>query len=174
MNRRLALVVACGCAFGAVVAAQAPIPAPPPGTPHSGGFTPFRDRGFGGTSMDATTLEQPDSPLRLGIYRTDRDERGLTLSLRLENLTDGPSSRQVLGAWVLAPDGTVRGYQRYEGKRAIAAGATRTIEFTVRQSTTSIVPGDLTVVAVQESAGAFAWRQDPASLQKAVRAAVLR
>ena len=32
----------------------------------------------------------------------------------------------------------------------------------------------MTIVAVQESAGGQAWRQDQASLQKAVRAAVLR
>lgn len=160
---------------GAVLAAaQAPVPTPPPGSPHSGGVTPFRDGGFGGTSIEATTLEQPDSPIRLTLGRADRNERGLTLSVRLENLTAGPSTRQVLGAWVIAPDGTVRGYQRYEHKRAIAAGETRSVEFTIRHSTTNTVPGDLTIVAVQESAGDQAWRQDQASLQKVARAAVVR
>ena len=90
---------------GAVLAAaQAPVPTPPPGSPHSGGVTPFRDGGFGGPSIEATTLEQPDSPIRLTLGRADRNERGLTLSVRLENLTAGPSTRQVLGAWVIAPD----------------------------------------------------------------------
>jgi hypothetical protein len=161
-------------ALGAAVAAQAPIPAPAPSSPHSGGFTPFRDGGFAGTSIDAAALEQPESPLRLSLGRADRDERGLTLSVRLENLTEGPSTRQVLGAWVIAPDGTVRGYQRFESKRAIAAGDTRTVEFIIRHATTNVVPGDVTIVAVQESAGAYAWRQDQASLQKAARAAVPR
>lgn len=169
-----ASIVIALAASPALGAAQAPVPAPPPDRPHSAGVTPFRDGGFAGTSIDAATLEQPESPIGLTLGSADRDERGLTLRLQLENLTAGPSARQVLGAWVITRDGTVRGYQRYEHKRAIDAGDSRTVEFTIRHSTTNIAPGDVTIVAVQESAGAYAWRQDQASLQKAARAAVLR
>jgi hypothetical protein len=172
MLARSALIAAI--LWSSTVAAQAPVPAPPPGSPHSGGFTPFRDRGFGGTAVDATVLEQAESPLRVTITRSDRDERGLILSLQLENLADGASSRQVLGAWVFAKDGTQRGYQKLEVKRAIAAGEARAVELVVRHATTQIVPGDLTVVAVQESAGIPPWRQDTATLQKLARAAAAR
>ena len=171
---RCAIVAAVIWAGATPALAQAPVPTPPPGSPHSGGVTPFRDGGFGGTAIDAAALEQPESPIRVTVGRADRDERGMTLSLRLENLTAGPSTRQVLGAWVITRDGTVRGYQRSEHKRAIAAGDARTVEVTIRHATTAIVPGDVTIVAVQESAGAYAWRQDQMSLQKAARAAVPR
>ena len=97
----------------------------------------------------------------------------MTLTLDVRNLTMGPSTRQVLGAWVIAPDGTVRGYQRLESSREIAAGASRTMELTVRHSTTAVRQGDMTIVAVQESAGGRAWRQDQAALQKAARSMVV-
>ena len=81
--------------------------------------------------MEASTLEQPDSPLGVTIAKLDRDDRGLTLTLEVRNLTMGPSTRQVLGAWVIAPDGTVRGYQRlrelarHRRRRHAHAGADR-------------------------------------------------
>ena len=170
---RCAIVAAMLWAGSAPAFAQTPRPEPTRPQPHTGGFTPFRDRGFAGTTVEAATLEQPDSPLGVTIAKLDRDDRGLTLTLQVRNLTMGPSTRQVFGAWVIAPDGTIRGYQRMEASREIAAGDSRTLELTVRQSTTNVRQGDQTIVAVQESAGARAWRQDQASLQKAVRAAVL-
>ena len=112
--------------------AQTPRPEPTRPQPHTGGLTPFRDRGFAGTTVEASTLEQPDSPLGVTIAKLDRDDRGFTLTLDVRNLTMGPSTRQVLGAWVIAPDGTVRGYQRLESSREIAAGDSRTMELTVR------------------------------------------
>ena len=95
MTARLAgaVIVVALAAGAAPGSAQAPVPAPPPASPHSGGFTPFRDGGFAGTSIDTTTLEQPDSPIRLTLGRADRNERGLTLTLRLENLSSGPRRR---------------------------------------------------------------------------------
>ena len=168
------LFVAFALVASAALAAQAPVPAPPPGSPHSGGFTPFRDRGFGGTATDVSALEQPECPLQVTITRSDRDERGLILSLQIDNVASGASTRQVLGAWVVAKDGTLRGYQKLESKRAIAPGESRAVELVVRHATTQIVPGDLTVVAVQESAGTPPWREDTATLQKLVRAAVIR
>ena len=172
MKAALLLLLCAGLA--APAAAQAPVPAPPPGSPHSGGFTPFRDRAFGGTSTDATSIEQPDSPLSVTIARSDRDERGLILSLALENVGDGPSTRQVLLAWVIAPDGTVRGSQKLESKRALAAGEKRRMEVTIRSSTTTMLPGDIAVVAAPESAGTPPWRGDTAALQKLARTAVQR
>lgn len=169
MAASLRFAAALLAAFTADAAAQ-----PAPGSPHSAGFTPFRARAFAGSSIDVAALEQNDSPVRIIVGSAARDERGLTVSLQLENLTIGPSTRQVLGAWVFTPDGTVRGYQRFESRRAIAAGEIRPVEFTIRQSTTNIVQGDLTVIAVQESAGTPPWRQDQAALQKAARDAVLR
>jgi hypothetical protein len=160
--------------LAAPAAAQAPVPAPPPGSPHSGGFSPFRDRAFGGTVTDATTIDQPESPLRVTIARSDRDERGLILSLDLENVGDGASTRQVLVAWVIAPDGTVRGSQKLESKRALAAGDKRSVDFVIRSSTTNMLPGDIAVVAAQESAGTPPWRGDTAALQKLARTAVQR
>ena len=44
--------------------------------------------------------------------------------------------------------------QRYEHRRASFAGDTRTVDVTIRHATTTIVRGDATIVAVQESAGA--------------------
>jgi hypothetical protein len=77
----------------------------------------------------------------------------------------------VVGAWVLVPDGTVRGYQRYEGKRGIEAGASRSVDMTIR--TTTVFPGDVVIVAVQSVSGGRAWRRDMKSLERDIRAAVL-
>ena len=173
MSARCAIVTAMLWMAAAPAFAQTPRPEPTRPQPHTGGLTPFRDRGFAGTTVEASTLEQPDSPLGVTIAKLDRDDRGFTLTLAVRNLTMGPSTRQVLGAWVIAPDGTVRGYQRLESSREIAAGDSRTLELTVRHSTTAVRQGDMTIVAVQESAGGRAWRQEQAALQKAARSMVV-
>ena len=126
MSARCAIVTAMLWMAAAPLCAQTPRPEPTRPQPHTGGLTPFRDRGFAGTTVEASTLEQPDSPLGVTIAKLDRDDRGFTLTLEVRNLTMGPSTRQVLGAWVIAPDGTVRGYQRLESSREIAAGDSRT------------------------------------------------
>lgn len=159
----------------ALAAGQVTRPAPSsPGGRPDGGFTPFRYRGFAGTDFQAAALEQPDCPLTLAVRGVTREPSGVLLSIRLSNRGDGRTDRQVIGAWVVAGDGTVRGYQRHETGRAIAAGASRSFDVTLRAATTAVMPGDIVVVAVQETAGARPWRRDAKALEQDARGVVLR
>ena len=108
----------------------------------------------------------------MAIETLTRSDRGVTVSLRLSNLGDGPSTKQVVGAWVIVPDGTVRGYQRIHAEKEIADGGSRGVDLVIR--TTTVLPEDLIVVAVQEVFGADPWRQDLKSIEKEVRASVVR
>lgn len=155
---------------------QTPRPTPPPtgGTRPSGGFTPFRDRGFGGTEFQSAALEQEDCPLQVSVRNAARQTSGVVLSLRLSNTADAATPWQVLGIWVIAPDGTVRGYQRFEARRPIAPGAARSLDVTLRQATTTVMPGDVVIVAVQEAAGTRAWRREARAIEDDARAVVLR
>jgi hypothetical protein len=130
-------------------------------------------KGFAGTSFDAASLEQAGCPLVVRVIRLNRSERGVTLSLELNNLGETPVTRQVIGAWVLVPDGTVRGYQRLVGERAIEPTTYRAVDLTVR---TTVFPDDVIIVAVQEVAGRGEppWRRDVKELEREVRRAVLR
>jgi hypothetical protein len=144
------------------------------GTPTKpGGFTPFRDRAFGGTAeFGGAVLEQPGCPLRVSIDRIERNDRGITVGLRVENLTGESAARRVLGVWVLAADGTIRSYRHFEGKHSIPGGGSHSMDVTLRSTT--LVRGDMVVVAVQESVGGRPWHEDQGSLEKAVRTVALR
>lgn len=178
MSRIRVTSLAVALVFGqlAVAAGQAPAPAPRPApTPRrpSGGDSPFRLKGFAGTSFEAASLEQPGCPLAVQVVRLNRGERGVTLSLELNNLGDEPVARQVVGAWVIVPDGTVRGYQRFVGEREIAPATFRAVDVTIR--TTTVFPDDVIIVAVQEAVGgeALRWRRDVKDLEREVRSVVL-
>ena len=174
--RRAAVVLVC-VMFGvaAIAAGQVTVPNPTSsnGRP-DGAFTPFRYRGFAGSDFQAAALEQPDCPLELAVQRVAREPSGVLLSIRLNNPTEGRTERQVVGAWGVAKDGTIRAYQRHETRRAIAAGDSRSFDVTLRAATTTVMPGDFVVLAVQESAGARPWRRDTKSLEQEARGVVLR
>jgi hypothetical protein len=174
--RRTGLALALLLGQLVVAAAQAPPTPRPTPTPRrpSGGDSPFRLKGFAGTSFEAAALEQPGCPLVVRVVRLNRGERGVTLSLQLNNLGETPVTRQVIGAWVLVPDGTVRGYQRLVGEREIEPATYRAMDLTVR--TTTVFPDDVIIVAVQEAVGGEArlWRRDVKELEREVRSAVLQ
>lgn len=147
----------------------------PPGRPTrpgGGGYTPFRGPGVRGTSFEAASLEQPGCPIHLAIEAIQRGERGVTVSVRLSNLVDGAITRQVLGAWVLVADGTVRGYQKLETDRRLEESDSRVMDLRIR--TVSVMPNDVIILAVQEAHGERAWRRDVKELQDEVRHAILR
>jgi hypothetical protein len=146
------------------------VPPPRSDRPSGGGYSPFRGPGIKGTSFEAATLEQPGCPLHLTIEALRRTERGVTLSLRLSNLVDGAITRQVLGAWVLVPDGTVRGYQKLETDWPLDEAISRVFDLNIR--TVSVMPNDIIIVAVQEARGPTTWRRDVNELQKEVRTAI--
>lgn len=172
---RSGLAVALVLGQTVATAAQAPAPRTPPAPRRpSGGDSPFRLKGFAGTSFEAASLEQPGCPLSVRVVRLNRGERGVTLSLELNNLGDTPVTRQVIGAWVLVPDGTVRGYQRFVGERGIEPAEYRTVDLIVR--TTPVLPDDVIVVAVQEAIGDAErpWRREVKELEREVKRAVQR
>jgi len=173
--RRTGLALTLVFGQAAVAAPQAlPAPRTPPAPRRpSGGDSPFRLKGFAGTSFEAATLEQPGCPLAVRVVRLDRGERGMTLSLQVNNLGDMRVTRQVIGAWVLVSDGTVRGYQRFVGERAIEPAQYRMVDVIVR--TTTVYPNDVIVVAVQEAVTGQepSWRRDVKELEREVRRAVL-
>jgi hypothetical protein len=143
-----------------------------PTRPSGGGFSPFRGPGVKGTSFEAASLEQPGCPLHLAIEGLRRTERGVTISLRLSNLVEGAITRHVVGAWVLVPDGTVRGYQKLERARPIDEAVSSVVDLTIRN--VNVMPNDVLVLAVQEARGEQIWRRDVKELEKEVRDAILR
>lgn len=173
---RRQVLVALGLVIGRTMgaAAQRPAPTPPPPRLPSGGFSPFRQKGFAGTSFGAAALEQPGCPLAVQVTALNRGDRGVTVTLQLNNLGEATVNRQVVGAWVLVPDGTIRGYQRWIGERAIEPTEYRAFDLILR--TTTVMPDDLVVVAVQEATGAEAkpWRRDVKDLEREVREAITR
>jgi hypothetical protein len=92
--------------------------------------------------------------------------------LRLSNLVEGPITRQIVGAWVLVPDGTVRGYQKLETDRTLQESASRVVDLDIR--TVPVLPNDVIVVAIQEARGETTWRRDVKDLQEEVRTAILK
>lgn len=163
-------------ALAGVTSAQStpPRPAPPPprpSGPSGGGYTPFRDRAFAGKPFSAATFEQPGCPLEVKIEHVEREPRGVAVSMRLSNVAGGSLSRQVLGAWVLSADGTVRGYEKLVATRAIAELDSRRIELVIR--TIPVLRNDVIIVAVQEVAGSEAWRMDVKTLEQQIRAAMV-
>ncbi len=131
----------------------------------------FRGKDPGGAEFAARTLEQEGCPLTVAVASTGRDERGVTLTLRVTNTEDEPVSRYTIGVWVLAADGTVRGSQQAKQSKPLAAGETKSLDVTLRLI--SVQSGDTIVAAVQEAAGATPWRKDTKTLQDEIRATVL-
>ena len=145
---------------------RAPLPRP------SGGASPFRGPGVKGTSFDAASLEQPGCPIHLSIEALRRTERGVTLTIRLSNLVDGSITRQVVGAWVLVADGTLRGYQKLESDRPLLEAASRVTDMRLR--TVNVMPNDIIILAVHEArSNDGIWRRDQAELQEEVRRTLL-
>ena len=172
-TRRQALV-ALGLTVAQRVAAAAQRPAPtprPPRLPSGGGFSPVRQKGFAGTSFGAAALEQPGCPLAAVVTGLNRSERGVTLAMQVINLGETDVTRQVLGVWVLAPDGTTRGYQKWIGERDIEPAKHRNVDVNIRPT---VMPDDVIIVAVQEATGGGAapWRRDQKDLEREVREAV--
>jgi hypothetical protein len=143
-----------------------------PTRPSGGGMSPFRGPGVKGTSFEAASLDQPGCPIHLSIEALRRTERGVTVTIRLANLVDGSISRQVVGAWILVPDGTVRGYQKLESDRPLIESASRVTDLIIR--TVSVMPNDIIVIAVEEARGEQPWRRDTKELQQEVRSAIAR
>ena len=165
-NRILAMAV-FAFAFAMPAAAQSSSSAP-----HTGGFSPFRGRDYAGTEFDARTLEQEGCPLEVSVTNVGRDERGVTLTVRVANPGAEPVARHVIAVWVLASDGTVRGSQQSKQSKALAAGESRHQDVTLR--TIRVQAGDTLVAAVQETAGATPWRKDAKALEAEVKAALGR
>ncbi|HTM34023.1 MAG TPA: hypothetical protein VL263_22080 [Vicinamibacterales bacterium] len=156
----------------AVVSADAQTAPGRPTLPSGGGISPFRGPGVRGTSFEAASLDQPGCPIHLSIEALRRTERGVTVTIRLANLVDGSITRQVVGAWVLVPDGTIRGYQKLESDRLLIESASRVTDLIIR--TVSVMPNDIIVLAVEEARGEQPWRRDTKELQQEVRSAIAR
>ena len=147
-------------------------PRRPTPRPIGGGASPFRGPGVKGTSFEAASLDQPGCPLHLSIEGLRRTERGVTVTVRLSNLVDGAITRQVVGAWVLVHDGTVRGYQQLETDRPLTESGSRVTDLHIR--TVDVMPNDVIVLAVQEARGETTWRRNLKELQDEVRSSILR
>lgn len=161
------LAVSCGVPCD-VLAEQGPRT---PATRGRGGDSPFRLRGFAGTSFEAAAFEQPGCPVVLSVTRLSRNERGVTVSLELNNLAEDAVSSTTVGVWIIVPDGTVRGYQRYVFERPIAPADHRAADVIIR--TTTVFPDDTIIVAVQEATGdGAAWRKPVKELETEIRRAI--
>ncbi len=124
-----------------------------------------------GQDTVARTLDQPDSPLTLETKDLVHDDRGSTLKVRVLNEGSTEVTRYSINAWVLMPDGTVRGAQKFDQRQAVASGAYREISLTIR--TIRVAPTDTVVVAVLETQG-DAWKADAKALEAEARALLKR
>lgn len=170
------MVIALALLVAAAPAALQTPPSPrlPREPPPTKSFSPFRDPGFAGIAINAAALEQEDCPLGVSIVRVAREDPTTTsVSVRLANISGATLTHYAIGTWVVVPDGTVRGFQRYQSGRRIANGASRTIDLIVR--TVAVRPGDTIVVAAQEALGGLeAWRRDAQTIESDVRSIVVR
>ncbi|MGD9905663.1 MAG: hypothetical protein AB7U83_19500 [Vicinamibacterales bacterium] len=119
----------------------------------------------------ARTLDQPECPLTLETQDLVHDDRGSTLKVRVLNDGAAAVTRYAINAWVLMPDGTVRGAQKFDQRQAVAPDAAREITLTIR--TIRVAPTDTLVVAVVETQGE-AWKGDVKALEAEARALVTR
>jgi hypothetical protein len=124
-----------------------------------------------GQDTVARTLDQPDCPLTLETRDLVHDDRGSTLKVRVLNEGSADVTRYAVNAWVLLPDGTVRGAQKFDQRQAVAAGANREVNLTIR--TIRVAPTDTVVVAVLETQG-DAWKADVKALEAEARALLKR
>ena len=131
----------------------------------------------GGVSMAraqdamARALDQVECPLTLETLDLRHDDRGSTLKLRVLNEGAAEVTRYAVNAWVLLPDGTVRGAQRFDQRQALAPGGSREVSLTIR--TARVAPTDTVVVAVLETQG-DAWKGDVKALEAEARALLKR
>lgn len=119
----------------------------------------------------ARALDQAECPLTLETLDLRHDDRGSTIKLRVLNEGAAEVTRYAINAWVLFPDGTVRGAQKFDQRQAIAAGANREVSLTIR--TIRVAPTDTVVVAVLETQG-DAWKGDAKALEAEARALLKR
>jgi hypothetical protein len=90
--------------------------------------------------------------------------------MQMSNLGESSLGRQVLGAWVLVPDGTIRGYQQWIGERDIEPASYRSVDVNIRLT---VMPDDVIMMAVQEATGGGgAWRRDPKDLERDIRVVI--
>ena len=146
---------------------------PPPRAPaeHKGGLTPFRNSSLGKGEFEGFALNQDECPLRVEDMHISQDGMRLTVELQLANAAEAVMEERVIRAWVVAPDGTIRGRQDVPSRGTMAAGATETVRFTLR----AIAPlrSDAIIVAVQRAtAGRRECRRDAAELDEDVKTAV--
>ena len=117
MTSRILAMAAVAFAIALPAAAQSSGSAP-----QTAGSRRFVAADHGGPEFDARTLEQEGCPSRWPWQARGRDERGVTLTVRVANPGDEPVARHVIAVWVLASDGTVRGSQQSKQSKALAAG----------------------------------------------------
>lgn len=168
LGRRLVLLtLVFGLAPTSWAAAQTERPARTPAQPKGDPDARLTRR----TSGDAIAiaLEQVDCPLTLSPVGLAHDERGSTLKLRVLNEGAADVTRYRVSAWVVQPDGTLKGAQTFDQKQAIAAGAERDVTIIIR--TMRVATTDAVVVAVVETQG-DAWKGDAKALETEARAAV--
>lgn len=165
MRRRIALAAVMVAVLAGLAGAQ---PRRPPVS--NGGYTPFRDRGFAGTSVEALALIQEQCPLTVTVRHVDRGERGVTVTMRLVNESDAPVTQHTVVAWALASDGTVRGVQQRQSRRAVRAGKHLEMDFSL--TAIRVQPGDVVVLAVAEANGAAPWRRATDDIEQDVKLAV--
>lgn len=116
----------------------------------------------------AVALEQSDCPLTLSPVDLVHDERGSTVRVRVLNEGSADVTRYTVSAWVVLPDGTVKGVQRFDQKQAIAEDAERQISLVIR--TIRVAPTDTVILAVLDTQG-DAWKGDAKALETEARAA---
>jgi hypothetical protein len=164
MTRRL-LVAAV------LVVLAVPVGAQTSSAPHSGGFSPFRARDFGGAGdFNAVSIVQEDCPIDVNVASVGRDDRGVVFTVKVTNTAGDPAPRHTLAVWAFGPDGTLRGSQQQRQSKALAAGETRHIDLALR--TMAVKTGDRLVVAVQEVWGDAPWKKDMKALEAEVRSAI--
>lgn len=162
----------------ALPASAGPLPATTPAAPAPASTARPAPEATGRQAARRTTadsmaiaLEQSDCPLTLSPIDLVHDDRGSTVRLRVLNEGRAPVTRYTLSVWVVLPDGTLKGSQRFDQKQAIADGAERQVPLTLR--TVRVLPTDTVVVAVVDTQG-DAWKGDQKALEAEARAAVKR
>lgn len=123
------------------------------------------------TTGDSTAiaLEQTDCPLTLSPIDLVHDERGSTIRLRVLNEGAAEVTRYSVSAWVVMPDGTVKGSQKFDQKQAVAKDAEKQVSLVIR--TIRVAPTDTVILAVVETQG-DAWKGDAKALETEARASV--
>jgi hypothetical protein len=117
----------------------------------------------------ALALEQPGCPVALQVLAMTHDEQGSTVKIRVDNHGRDPVTRFSITAWVLMPDGTLRGTQQFDRRQTLEVGEPRTQDLHIR--TVRVSPADTVVAAVVETHG-DAWKGDAAALMAEAKAVI--